>query len=180
MNPSWYNLTTPRMSLNRPTGSDLADLCRMEQDPRTMEMLLGIRTPDQTAATLGRMVAHWDEHGFGWWIARDPATGAFLGRGGLRRVMVGEQPEVEVGYGFHAEHWGRGLATELGRFSVRFGFEHLGLSSVVSFTLPVNLGSRRVMEKCGLTFEQDGLWAGMPHVFYRIRRPAQPPASWFR
>lgn len=160
------------MMLNRPRPSDLGDLCRMEQDPRTMEMLLGVRTPEQTAAMLGRIQSHWDQHGFGWWIARDRRSGNFLGRGGLRRVTLGTREEVEVGYGFVASVWGQGFATELALESLKFGWEVLKLTSMVSFTLPTNIASRRVMEKCGLRFEGEGEWAGLPHVFYRTdRRP---------
>jgi len=41
------------------------------------------------------------------------------------------------------------------------------LVDVVSFTLPDNLTSRRVMEKLGFTFERDTRHAGLPHVLYR-------------
>lgn len=160
---------TRRLRLSRPVLGDLDDLCRMEQDPRTMALLLGVRTPDQTRAGLDRMIAHWEAHGFGWWIARDPVGGGFLGRGGLRRVDIGGQAEVELGYGFHADHWGLGLATELARESVRLALQDLGLESVVSFTLPGNLASRRVMEKAGLSWEGEIEWASHPHVLYRIR-----------
>lgn len=159
---------TGRLLLVRPTLGDLGDLLRMEQDAPTMAMLLGTRTPEQTRAALDRMMGAWDADGFGWWIARDPGTSEFLGRGGLRRVKVGDSVEVEVGYGFRAEVWGRGLATELAREAVRVGFEVLGLESIISFTLPHNRASRRVMEKAGFRYERDGEWAGHPHVFYRI------------
>ena len=66
--------------------------------------------------------------------------------------------------------WGMGLATELARESVRVGFAVLGRAELVSFTLPTNLRSRRVMEKAGFRHERDFAWAGLPHVLYRLRR----------
>jgi RimJ/RimL family protein N-acetyltransferase len=39
----------------------------------------------------------------------------------------------------------------------------------VSFTLPHNAASRRVMEKAGLTYERDITHAGLPHVLYRLK-----------
>ena len=45
---------------------------------------------------------------------------------------------------------------------------HVG-GSVVSFTLPGNLASRRVMEKLGFRFERETTYAGLPHVLYRLR-----------
>src|SRR4029450_13333733 len=99
--PNLDRRVTARMELSRPGSEDLADLCRMEQDTPTMEMLLGVRPADKTAAIAERLTEHWAGHGLGWWIAREKGTGTFLGRGGLRRVTIDGTPEVEVGYGFH-------------------------------------------------------------------------------
>src|SRR5258708_4600613 len=65
------DLLTARLRLVRPREADLPDLARMNADPATMAMLLGVRTREQTAQALQRMLAHWQEHRFGWWIARD-------------------------------------------------------------------------------------------------------------
>jgi RimJ/RimL family protein N-acetyltransferase len=68
------------------------------------------------------------------------------------------------------DFWGRGLATELARESVRVGFGVLGVADLVCFTLPTNARSRRVMEKAGFRYERDVEHAGLPHVLYRLRR----------
>ena len=65
------------------------------------------------------------------------------------------------------DRWNQGLATELGAASLEVAFGPLGLVDVVSFTLPHNQASRRVMEKLGFAFERDTLYAGLPHVLYR-------------
>lgn len=53
---------------------------------------------------------------------------------------------------------------------LELGFEHLELPSLVAFTLPTNVRSRRVMEKLGFTFERDIVWSEQPHVLYRLSR----------
>ena len=60
-------------------------------------------------------------------------------------------PCVEIGWRLSAEHWGQGLATEGAREIVRYAFRSLGLEDLVSFTVPGNSRSRRVMEKLGMT-----------------------------
>ena len=77
--------------------------------------------------------------------------------------------EVEVGYGFMPDYWGRGLATEIAQACVRMGLEQLGFRSLVAITTPANLGSQRVMQKAGLTYERDIIHAGIPHLLFRIR-----------
>ena len=87
-------------------------------------------------------------------------------------------PCVEIGWRLSASHWGRGLATEGAREVLRYAFEELGLEEVVSFTVPDNLRSRRVMEKLGMVrdpgedFDHPKLPQGhvlQRHVLYRIR-----------
>ena len=62
---------------------------------------------------------------------------------------------------------------------VDYAFNELALDSVVSFTVPANVHSRRVMEKLGMTydsrddFDHPRLPEGHPlrrHVLYRLSR----------
>lgn len=159
---------TARLLLTRIGAGDLAHLCRMHRDPEVMATLGGVRSDAVSAEILTQLTAHWEEHGFGYWMARDPDSGAFVGRGGLRRVVLGGSAEVEVGYAILPEYWSRGFATELARECARAGFERLGLRELVAFTLPTNEASRRVMERVGFRYERDIIWAGMPHVLYRL------------
>jgi RimJ/RimL family protein N-acetyltransferase len=86
---------------------------------------------------------------------------------------------VEIGWRIAAKYWNRGFASEAARAALRFGFETLQLEEIVSFTVPGNLPSRRVMEKVGMVhnptddFDHPSLPAGHPlrrHVLYRIAR----------
>jgi ribosomal-protein-alanine N-acetyltransferase len=165
-------LRTPRLLLTRIAPSDLDDFVRMYQDSQVMATLGGVRSPAWTAQYLEQQMAHWQQHGFGYWTARDPGTGQFLGRGGARYATVEGNTEVEVGYGFLAEFWGRGLSTELARESVRVGFVELHRPDLVSFTLMTNHASRRVMEKAGFRYERDIIYADLPHVLHRLTASA--------
>jgi [ribosomal protein S5]-alanine N-acetyltransferase len=163
-------LETSRLILTRPTDADMPDLVAMHTDPKVMATLGGLRTPEGLVALHDRLFGTWARDGFGLWVARHRTDGRFVGRGGLRRVQVGGGDEVEVGYGLMAAFWGQGLATELAVESVRVGFEILGLPELVSFTMPTNIGSRRVMEKAGFRYERDIEYANLPHVLYRLRQ----------
>jgi RimJ/RimL family protein N-acetyltransferase len=83
--------------------------------------------------------------------------------------MVEGEPAVEVGWSIHPDRQGEGFASEAARASIEWGFEVCGLEEIVSFTVPSNLPSRRVMEKIGMTHERDIDRAGLPHVLYTIR-----------
>ena len=138
----------------------------MHRDPAVMAQLGGIRSPGRTRAFLERNLRHWDRYAFGLWIFRDKTDGRFVGRGGLRHVMLHGRPDVEINYALMPTFWGKGLATEIATASVELG-TCLGMRSLVAFTLPGNHGSRRVMEKLGFGYERDILYTGVPHVLYR-------------
>ncbi len=109
-----------------------------------------------------------------------PTDGAFLGVTGLSRPSFEAPftPAVEVGWRFAREAWGHGYATEAAKAAVEFGFETLGLREIVSFTVPANERSWRVMERLGMKrdpvddFEHPRLPEGHPlrrHFLYRLR-----------
>jgi [ribosomal protein S5]-alanine N-acetyltransferase len=87
----------------------------------------------------------------------------------LRRVQIEGPDEVEVGYRVAAAWWRRGIATEMATALGGVARDRLGLEEIVAFTLPDNVGSRRVMEKAGFRYERDIEWARLPHVLYRQR-----------
>jgi RimJ/RimL family protein N-acetyltransferase len=88
-------------------------------------------------------------------------------------------PAVEVGWRLDRLYWGHGFATEAARATLSDGFGRVGLTEIVSFTVPANERSIRVMERLGMThdpaddFEHPRLPEGhrlCRHVLYRISR----------
>ena len=155
------------MLAERLTAEHWLDLRRMDEDEQFMALLGGVRDKAGTVTYLEQNVKHWADYGFGLWMLRDAATGAIIGRAILRHLDVGGVDEIEVGYGFMPDYWGRGLATEIARACVRIGREELGLRSMVAITTPANLGSQRVMVKVGMVHERNIVHAGIPHMLFR-------------
>jgi RimJ/RimL family protein N-acetyltransferase len=136
------------------------------------------QTVDQTRERLERYGGWEREHGYTLWAVVERESGRLVGDCGLI-PLEGQGPEVELGYRFDREHWGRGYATEAARAALAFGFDTLGLSEIVALTVPANERSRRVMERLGMTrspaddFEHPNLPSGhplRPHVLYRLAR----------
>jgi RimJ/RimL family protein N-acetyltransferase len=61
--------------------------------------------------------------------------------------------QAEVGYVFHADHHGRGLATEATAALLQLGFEELGLHRIYGCLDARNTASARVLEKLGMRRE---------------------------
>ena len=160
-------LATERLRLRRPSLDDSADLVRMHDDIAVMKTLGGRQDEAQTRRGLELAIDLWDEHGFGGYVLRGE-DGRFIGRCGPRRVEIDGAWEVEVGWAVVAAEQNKGYATEAAQRCVRLAFEELGLQDLVSFTLPFNTPSRRVMGKLGFVYEKDCWYKELPHVLYRL------------
>jgi RimJ/RimL family protein N-acetyltransferase len=161
-------LETARLLLRPWRDEDLDAYTRMCEDPEVMRYLPGILTRKQSEEQISKFVRHWKERGFGLWATEVRATGTFIGFIGLQ--YSGDWPEgehkTEVGWRLDRSYWGRGLATEGALASLRYGFEELGLERIISITLPENMASRRVMEKCGLALRGETRWRGFDVIWY--------------
>jgi RimJ/RimL family protein N-acetyltransferase len=174
-------LKTERLWLRRWTEADRAPFASLNSDPRVMEFFPGTLTRQESDARADRIEAHFQEHGFGLWAVAIPGITLFAGFVGLSipRFEAPFTPCIEIGWRLAAEHWNRGYATEGARAALAFAFDALQVEEVVSFTVPANRRSRRVMEKIGMVhspcddFDHPLLPEGHPlrrHVLYRCGR----------
>jgi ribosomal-protein-alanine N-acetyltransferase len=174
-------IETPRLLLRHWISADRERFARMNADPGVMAFFEATLSRAESDALVDRVQAHFNRHGFGPWAAELRESGEFIGFIGLSIPAFEAHftPCVEIGWRLAAAHWNRGLATEGARAALDDGFERLGLAEVVSFTVPANRPSRRVMEKLGMThdagddFDHPGLPVGHPlrrHVLYRLKR----------
>ena len=135
-------------------AEDLPALAALNAEPQVMRWVAPNRPlrPEESAALLQRIGDHWREHGYGLWAVEPREGGGCIGFAGLAipSFLPAVLPAVEVGWRLAPAWWGRGLATEAARASVAYGFEALGLRSVVSVIDPANVRSLRVAEKLGM------------------------------
>ena len=159
-------IVTPRLRGLPIAESDFDDLCALHRDRRVLPTGVEPLTNDETCEWLDWRLGHWREHGFGVWMFRDE-NDAFVGRCGIHEWSLEGQPEVEIGYIVRADLWSQGYATEMGHAVVGHAFSTLAMHSLVGFTRPGNLGSRRVLEKLGFTYERSFVVDDQESVLYR-------------
>jgi RimJ/RimL family protein N-acetyltransferase len=170
---------TERLILRHWLHSDRQPFSRLNADPRVMQFMPRALTVEESNTLADRIEAHFREHGFGVCAAELRRDHSFVGFIGLAVPSFEAHftPCVEIGWRLAAEYWGQGLATECAREMVRYASEQLRLNALVSFTVPANTRSRRVMEKLGMLrnpaddFDHPALPGGHPlrkHVLYRM------------
>lgn len=148
-------LETERLVLRRLTEADLDNLVELDSDPAVMRFLSGGKPTPRDAIErvfLPAFLSYYERYdGFGFWAAIEKSGGVFLGWFHFRPPQGGPPDEVELGYRLRKAAWGKGYATEGSRALIRKGFTELGVRRVVASTYQDNIGSRRVMEKIGMT-----------------------------
>jgi len=179
--PEPYVIRTPRLLLRPWRAGDVDGFAALNADPRVMEFFPALITREETEASVERVNAHFARHGYGWWAVEVPGEAQFIGFVGLWNTPYETPftPCVEIGWRLAYDYWGRGYAPEAAAACLQDGFERLELEEIVSFTATINLRSRRVMEKIGMTRDESGDFDhprvpdGHPlqrHVLYRKRK----------
>ena len=182
-------LETERLILRSFTDADRAPMAAIDADPQVMRFYPETRSRAQTDAMIDSIQAAEARDGFSFLAAELRQTGAFVGLIGMARIgeplisVLNGRPEVEIGWRFGADFWGRGLAPEGAQACLEYAWTELQLDEVVAFTFEGNWPSRRVMEKLGMVrdpaddFRHTNLPENHPisrHVLYRIERPELP------
>jgi RimJ/RimL family protein N-acetyltransferase len=148
-------LETERLWVRRFTEDDVDNLCGLDGDPAVMRFINGGKpTPRDVIQneTLPRFLTYYERfEGFGFWAAIEKSSGEFLGWFHFRSPEGSPPDEIELGYRLRKSAWGKGYGTEGSRALIRKGFTEFGMRRVVASTYEDNIGSRRVMEKAGLT-----------------------------
>ena len=147
-------LETDRLILRRFTEDDADFLVDLDSDPQVVRYTSGgpatprdVIVREHIPAYLGYYVRF---AGYGFWVAIEKSTGAFLGWFHLRPAGEAPVDEPELGYRLKRSAWGKGYATEGSQALVDKAFADLGARSVVAFAYGENVASRRVMEKVGM------------------------------
>ena len=106
----------------------------------------------------------------GRWAVHLKPTLDFLGWCGLKYRT--ELNEIDLGYRFKKEFWGKGFATEAAYASIKYGFEKIGLRRIVGRAEIDNIGSWKVFEKCGMNYIGDEEVDGYPVKTYELYHPS--------
>jgi ribosomal-protein-alanine N-acetyltransferase len=168
--PAAAELETARLRMRLFTPADLDRMCEITLDPEVMRFI-GYGHPlsrEETITNLNMIMNGFRRRGYGRWALERRDTGALVGYCGLSAG----NPEVgiEVAYMLTREEWGKGLALEAGRASLRYGFETLGVNSIAGLTFHDNRRSRTVLERLGMKFVRDAHYYDFACVHYALAR----------
>ena len=150
-------LKTSRLELRKITERDLGDVYEYSKDPEVSKYLLWHphKSIEYTKEYLHRIKTDYRIGRFYNWavvLRGGEHNGKMIGTCGFTSFDFYNN-SAEVGYVINRQFWGQNIAPEALRVVINFGFEKLLLHRIDARFLVDNVKSRRVMEKCKMTYE---------------------------
>lgn len=147
-------LQTPRLVLRALTDSDAPDIFAYASDPELCRYTTWNphRSIDDSRAFVAHILSQYQIGQPSNWGIVLKSTGRIVGTCGFCTIAVIHE-RGELGYAIARDLWGHGLMSEAVKASIDFGFRALQLHKIEAHCDARNVGSARVMEKCGMQFE---------------------------
>jgi len=147
-------LATPRLAIDRFALEDAAFILKLLSEPAFIEHIgdKGVRSLEDARRYLtDGPLASYAQHGFGLWRVALLGNGLPIGMVGIHKREA--LKDVDLGYAFLADHWGRGFAHEAAEAVMNHATEQLRIDRVVAIVTKSNEASIRVLHKIGFQLE---------------------------
>ena len=153
-----FRLETPRLWLRWPEAGDAPAVEAVASRRDVADMTARIPHPYPVGAAQAWIagVRQANEQGSGLRLVAQLMRGdrRVIGMAGIEAV-AGDA--AELGYAFHPDVWGEGLATEAAQALIDAAFALSRINAVRADARVVNPASRRVLQKCGFAYEGAGM-----------------------
>ncbi len=160
-------LQTPRLIVREFKPDEQELLLELYRDKEVIRFV-SKRTEDDTKRQFAEAIKQYEEGtGLGRWGIFNPVDGDFIGVC-ILKPADSDPTRIELGYVLCRKYWGKGLATELSRALVDYGFTGKGLTEICACTDPKNTASQNVLLKAGFVRNGNVFWHGGDLPFFRI------------
>ena len=148
-------ITTDRLILRKFEYSDDDSMLRnwiADEKIQSMYSEPVYSTKEEIKELLDKYIGSYERPDYYRWAVIEKASGECIGQ--IAYFLVDSKNHfAEIEYCIGAEFQCRGYATEATKAVIAFGFDRINLHKVQICTKTINKPSRRVIEKCGFTYE---------------------------
>jgi RimJ/RimL family protein N-acetyltransferase len=148
-----FLLDTERLIIRPWRAEDRAAFHTIMTDPEVTQYVHGGKpyTDAQTDEWLARQARQLAEFDLCMGAVEEKASGRVVGLAGTQ--PLGTTGDLEIGWIFARETWGRGYATEAGAAAMRHVLETLNRPRVVAIIDPDNEPSKKVAARLGMKYD---------------------------
>jgi ribosomal-protein-alanine N-acetyltransferase len=161
-------LETERLYLREFTTDDAQLLVDLNANPEVIKYVHELPVDIEKALDVleNIILPQYKLYNHGRWAVHLKENDEFIGWCGLKYVK--ERDEIDLGYRFFQQHWGKGYATESAKAAIDFGKNALQLPHIMAQAHVENIASQNVLEKCGLQFRSEGIVDNCPVKIYDL------------
>lgn len=147
-------IETDRLLLREITLDDAEDLFKLHSNAEVQKYTGEpvVESIEEIEKAIQGRISDYEQYGFGRWATFLKHEMQFVGWAGL--AYLPEFDEIDLGYRFLPEFWGKGIATEASQAILTYGFDTLDLSKIIAIAMKENTASISVMEKVGMEFDK--------------------------
>lgn len=145
---------TQRLQIGQYTLSDTRDYFKLKSCEIVWKYstFIPINTLAQAESELQQIINTKSYQWLGFLPIREKNTKNFIGEAGIISGSCNAN-RCEIGYNLLPEYWGKGYATELIAFFIKYAFEVQKFERIEALVIQDNVASCRVLEKNGFLLE---------------------------
>ena len=169
-------IETQRVLLRKFESTDLDGIFSLHSNP-VVHTYLGnqiISKREEAKNIINYILQQYHDLGVGRWACIEKSTNKFMGWCGLKFVTETENNQThfhDIGYRFLPEFWHQGIAKEVAKPCVEYGFRELNLNKIIGTCHIENVASKKVLEHCGLVETEQFYWNNLPCRWMEITNP---------
>ncbi|MGM9925313.1 MAG: GNAT family N-acetyltransferase [Bacillus sp. (in: firmicutes)] len=147
-------IETERLLLRKITFKDAEDIYQYTSDPAVSQHVTWDphHSLTDTKGYIHSILQQYEMHRLAPWGIQSKESNKLIGT----IEFVSWQPlhkTAEIGYVLSQAYWNQGIITEAAQSVIAFGFKEMNTVRIQARCLTENIGSQKVMEKTGMTFE---------------------------
>lgn len=159
-----FLLETERLYINPPTTISLDNWYNLQCDHQVIQYIGNARPLSklQLKKNLYKSIEHFKKHNYSFFDINLKSNNNFIGVAGLFNLEFDEKnKDIEIGYKFNKNYWGKGLATESAKTIIDYGLNKIKLKNIYACCHPDNKASKNVIKKCGMKYIRQYTYKGL-------------------
>ncbi len=148
-------IETPRLYLREFTIEDAQLLIDLNSNPNVIRYTGDgpVKDLDEAKRILNDIIFPQYKNKMGRWAVHLKSNDEFIGWCGLK--FIADDNEIDLGYRFFENHWGKGYASESAKAVLDYGVNTLKLKNIIARAAKDNPASIAVIQKLGFVYLKD-------------------------
>jgi [ribosomal protein S5]-alanine N-acetyltransferase len=166
-------LETERLLMRQILPEDAQNIFELDNNPNVMQYLGGKTITDINLIhnKIKRIRKEYEDYKIARFAVILKETNEFIGWSGIQFVTEEENNHInyyDLGYRLNENFWGKGYGLEAALPWVKYAFEEMKIEILTAGAHEDNIGSNKILQKCGMKYINQYDWETFPWNWYEI------------